>query len=249
MRKNKLPQDQNDKTANRSRNSFENPLDIIICIGLIVVTIVAAVLVKRHLIEELHLTHRPQIVFIRPMEITGPLICDTAESTASGMQTTAHFWRPTVWLKNIGNADAGKVFIGSLNAPEVIRPQLIPLQMTGDPGIDNPIAINDATCQHIVQNPRYGPFPLYSGNDRQFDSIRQSDLGPQPSLGKDTPVRLVFPWCVGYADEYQIVHATCTTFDFLPAPDSAIEPDSRFFKCGKPIKGSFQVARTGHCDS
>ena len=231
-----------DNTGNRSRN-------IIIGIGLIVVTIVAAVLVKRHLIEDLHLTHRPRIVFIRPMEISGSLACDNAESTASGMQTTAHFWRPTVWLKNIGNADAGKVFIGSLNPPEVIRPQLIPLTMTGDPGIDNPIAINDATCQHIVQNPRYRSFPIYSGNDRPFDSIRQSSLDQQPSLGKDTPVRLVFPWCVGYSDEYQIVHATCTTFDFVPAPDSAIEPDSRFFKCGKPIKGSFQIARTGQCES
>ncbi|MGP0086707.1 MAG: hypothetical protein ACLP0B_24270 [Steroidobacteraceae bacterium] len=242
MKKNKLPSEQKGDTGNRSRN-------IIIGIGLIVATIAAAVLMNRHLIEELHLTHRPQIVFTRPMEIAGPLTCDTADSTASGMETTAQFRCPAVWLKNIGNADAGKVFIGTLNPPEVIRPQLIPLTMTGDPGIDNPIAINDTTCQHIVQDPRYRSFPLYSGNDRQFDSIRQSSLGPQPSLGKDTPVRLVFPWCVGYRDEYQIVHATCATFDFVPAPDSAIEPDSRFFKCGKPIKGSFQVARTGHCES
>ncbi len=238
-----------DHTANRSRNSFDNPLDIIIGIGLIVITIVAAVLAKRYLIEELHLTHRPRIVFIRPMEISGPLTCDTAENTDSGMRTTAQFRRPIVWLRNIGNADAGRVFIGSLNTPEVIRPQLIPLTMTGDPAIDNPIAITDATCQQIVQDPRYRPFPLYSGNEWQFDSIRQSSLGPQPSLGKDTPVRLVFPWCVGYTDEYQIVHATCATFDFLPAPDSAIELDSRFFKCGTPIKGLFQVARTGRCES
>ncbi len=238
-----------DSTANRGRDSFENPLDIIIAIGLIVVTIVAAILAKRYLIEELHLTHRPRIVFIRPMEISGPLTCDTADNTPNGMRTTAHFRRPTVWLKNIGNADSGKVFIGSLNPPEVIHPQLIPLTMAGDPSIDNPIAINDATCQQIVQDPRYRSFPLYSGNEWQFDSIRQSDLGPQPSLGKDTPVRLVFPWCVGYWDEHQIRHATCTTFDFLPSPDSAIELDSRFFKCDKPIKGLFQVARTGHCES
>lgn len=177
------------------------------------------------------------------------LTCNTDEEMATGAELTFGFFHPYIWLKNIGNGYATKVFLGMLKTEGLIQPQLLPLKPTGNPSRDNPSTIDDATCKNIVQNPRYTSFPIYAGQEWKFDSFRQGGVAQKPPLGKDVAVRLVFPWCVGYWDDYDISHATCITYDFVPS--EPIEDGSTFFTCGngKRITGTFRIALSGHCEN
>jgi len=197
--------------------------------------------------NELHSTHRPQIAFSRPMEIDS-FTCNTEVDTAAGPEVSADFSLPIIWLKNTGNAYATKVYVGMADFGGSIQPKLLPLKPTGDPKTDNPNRIDDATCKEIVQNPRFTSFALYADQEWKFDTFRGWSIAQKPSLGKDAAVRLVVPLCFGYSDDYEIPHATCITYNFIPS--TPIEAGSPFFKCGngQPIKGLFEIAPFGACE-
>ena len=176
------------------------------------------------------------------MEITGPVKCDLAQDfPKSGPEVTAEFSQPVVWLKNIGNTDATGVF-ESMTAGFA---KLVPLKKTGNPHIDDWPIINNSTCQNSIQDPRFMAFPIYAGQEWKFDNMRGATIASKPPLPKDIAVELIWPWCFGYWDEYDIRHATCTTYIFVPDDTGG----SQFFTCDKPRTGAFQPALSGHCEN
>lgn len=206
-------------------------------VGLIIVGIVGIYFANRQFAE----SHRPRIVFSRPMELGGAVTCDMAQHfPKSGAEVTGDFPGPVVWLKNIGSSDATKVFDTFM----MDSPKLVALKKTGNPRLDGRPKIDDSTCQNISQDPRFMAFPIYAGQEYKFDSMRGATIGSKPALPKDTLVELVWSWCFGYWDEDGGRHATCTTYIFQPS-----DSKGSFFTCGHPITGTFELAMTGHCES
>ena len=206
-------------------------------VALVLVAIAAIYFSNRSSTEELHRTHRPQIVFTRPMEVEG-MSCST-DGTENG-ENVAWAGRPHVFLKNIGNADATKVFVAFYPYGQ----KLVPFHKTGNPALDDWPLIDDTTCQQqLTQNMRLASFPIYSGKEWVLNDLVQDKATSQPPFGKDAAVGLVWVWCFGYSDEYGLQHATCTTFVFRPSSGE------NFFVCGKPVTGSFQFALQGHCEN
>lgn len=245
-----MTDEKKDKPDDLGRDSSDHPTtwleravqpDIVVLgVGVIVAMIVTTVLTIHHQTEELHRTHRPQIVFTS-MEIAGAITCDLAANPKTGPQIQADLSRPIVWLKNIGNADATDVF-----ETVVPWPKLVSLKKIGNPNTDDWPAIDDSTCaEGTVPDLRFMAFPIYAGQEYKFDATTGQTIASKPALPRDAAVELVWPWCFGYRDEYGIRHTTCTTYVFQPDDNGG----SEFFTCGNPITGSFKPALSGHCEN
>lgn len=206
-------------------------------IALVIAAFVAVYFSNKQFAE----SHRPRIVFSRPMELGGAVTCDMAQDfPKSGAEVTGEFPQPIVWLKNIGSSDATKVFDSLM----MDSPRLVALKKTGNPHVNGWPTIDDSTCHNISQDPRFMAFPIYAGEEFRFDSMRGETIASKPALPKDTFVELVWSWCFGYWDEEGSRHATCTTYIFQPN-----DSKGSFFTCGRPITGTFEMAMTGHCES
>jgi hypothetical protein len=173
-------------------------------------------------------SHRPNVIFSRPIELLDPLTCDLESGNA-------HTGRMRIWLKNIGNAQANGVF------PPVPDFKFVPEKRSGDQEVDRPPSITEDSCKQKLL-PGAKMFPMYPGQELSVE-IRQS-VAKFPPLGGDAIVQLYSAQCVYYSDEYSTDHGTCTTYRLI-LPNG--EPS---FVCSIiRLTGKFQMTLTGHCEN
>ena len=172
--------------------------------------------------------HRPRVVFSRPIELLEPLTCDMEKGEA-------HTGKMRVWLQNLGNVDAKRVFVAS-------GFKFISQRKSGNPTVDDPPSITDSNCEHEALPTRETfSLPVMAPGREFAFAIKQSAMAFSPAPGKDAFVQLYFYECAHYSDERDTHHGTCDVYRLL-LPDGETT-----FQCNKPISGNFQLHMTGHC--
>jgi hypothetical protein len=183
--------------------------------------------------------HRGRVVLSRPPELLGPVESDIEHRI---------ILLPAVrlWFKASGEVKRAYAipFLATL----------VPDKPTGNHGIDNPFPIvTDAICR--LGHMGYYGFPINAGQEIAMDISSSSqnlpidfDATGKPKLSagwenvtNDAAVRLYIPGCAFYTDEYDVDHAVCDTYQFIP------DGYTSSFPSGQKINGRFMLSALGSC--
>src|SRR2546427_6022368 len=180
--------------------------------------------------------HMPTIIHNRPPALLQSFACDAAKSIASTGNMEV-FW------KNIGQSTAEHVTWQKMKA------KIIPEKKTGDPNVDDPPVITEATCSRIVDDGK--GTKLDAGVATGFH-IRASS-GPIPPFEVGTVVQFYFAHCIFYSDSYGKHHGTCDSYRlFTPSQGSPLDTilGTRSIVCdGREVMGRFGPTVNGHCEN
>jgi len=234
MKKNKLRTKQQRKTDNRTAKAeppslswwkrASQPDVVVIGVGVIVATIVAAVLINRHATEELHSTHRPSIAFTRSPVMLDPLICNSAKHSVGNLSLRIYF-------RNVGNKDA----INVLPLPDIA----IVDGNQFEKRVKNFTGFCSGMASSIPKEGSPGYLIAPDGAERSLDfhfgQGFQSDLSP-------AKVEALLWLCATYEDEYPTHHYTCMLYRLMLAGGIR-----EFWCSGQSINGTFDPYPFASC--
>ena len=220
---------------------------VIAGLGLVVSICILGVYICDHVQSERHfqIEHTGRAYLSRPPQLLGPVESDIEHRKID---------LPNIrlWFKATG--DIKRAYALPFLAT------LVPDKPTGNHNIDNPFPIvTDALCQmdqQMIHSMGYYGFPIQAGQEISMDISSSSQNLPidfdakgqqKLSLGWeevaiDASVRLYVPACAIYTDEYNVSHASCDTYQFVP--DNYM---GNSFPSGKQISGRFALSALGSC--
>ncbi len=180
--------------------------------------------------------HKPTIIHNRPPELLQSFACDAAK----GIVRTGNM---EVFWKNIGQSTAEHVTWLKMKG------KIIPEKKTGDPNVDDPPVITEATCNRIVDDGK--GTKLDAGVATGF-YIRASS-GQIPPFEVGTVVQFYFAHCIFYSDGNGKHHGTCDSYRLF-TPSSGNPLDTIFgtpsIVCdGREVTGRFGPSLNGHCEN
>jgi hypothetical protein len=146
------------------------------------------------------------------------------------------------WVKNVGNAQAKKVFAYA----NTLR--FVPNSKVGSKGIEDIPEVSEKNCETRIENG--APILSMSPGQELSPQTRQA-AASFPKIGRGEKVQLYDVSCVYYSDEYDISHGSCTTFRmFIPDPALHGIGGQEEFACdGTPILGRFSAYVTDQCQN
>ncbi|MGB6404592.1 MAG: hypothetical protein WBF26_17260, partial [Candidatus Sulfotelmatobacter sp.] len=144
-----------------------------------------------------------------------------------------------IWLKNVRNGDAVKVFVFGPQIKPVADPR------SADESFNLFQSVTEDSCK-IPPPPKMTLFSLNAGQEKMIESSDGTagmTVNPDTVITPDTTFQLAGPLCVYYSDEEGNQHGTCATYRLI---HNGIV---RFSCKDSPINGDFKQMVTGSCEN